>query len=640
MFDPSPDDSSLGAPSAASGTTSDTSPETSTGVPETPSGASSATPQPAAPTPERFLAQFLPPNATPAELLTTIESALNSPAGPLLRTQVGSWVIDRFVPVAALVPAEYEKWRPPVRDAMLFVVSRLSSARLAPKIIEQLQLPRETTPEFRLLRLIAQVPGLQKLGQVIARNKRLSPALRHALSQLENGIRDVSPDEITAVIQQELAPQLREFAVKMDPAISSEASVSAVVRFTWRNPASGKRERGVFKVLKPHIPVYFAEDMDLLHELAEYFAAKHRQYGFAEHVLTDTFKKVRRLLRHEIRFLEEQKTLLEAAALYRSVPRVRVPQVIEPLCTSRITAMTAETGVKVTDAVAHLSPARRTQLAEQLIDALIAVPLFAAEDSSLFHADPHAGNLFYNERTRELVLLDWALTERLSRHQRRHLALLVFMVTLRDPVGITSEVRALSETTIRRSSDQSLVMREVINRFLDTLPVRRMPGAVDAMRLLQQLAVKGIRFPAPLIMFSKVLFTLDGILEDIGGERPSMALTLARHPFRRWLSAGPRPGIPLTMQDWIAIQCSAAFYGARMSIRLQQALLDRLLTPASNLKSALKSASNDSAGKSQNKDVLAAASAAHKPTGKPTSKSGRKSEAKLSAEKALACVPR
>ena len=43
-----------------------------------------------------------------------------------------------------------------------------------------------------------------------------------------------------------------------------------MVRFSW-NLENGKRERGVFKVLKPHIPEYFAEDMDDLQGLAQYF---------------------------------------------------------------------------------------------------------------------------------------------------------------------------------------------------------------------------------------------------------------------------------------------------------------------------------------------------------------------------------
>jgi ubiquinone biosynthesis protein len=50
-----------------------------------------------------------------------------------------------------------------------------------------------------------------------------------------------------------------------------------------------------------------------------------------------------------------------------------------------------------------------------LIEALIAVPLSARGERSIFHADPHAGNLLYDEPTGELVLLDWALTESLTR---------------------------------------------------------------------------------------------------------------------------------------------------------------------------------------------------------------------------------
>jgi predicted unusual protein kinase regulating ubiquinone biosynthesis (AarF/ABC1/UbiB family) len=41
----------------------------------------------------------------------------------------------------------------------------------------------------------------------------------------------------------------------------------------------------------------------------------------------------------------------------------------------------------------------------------VAVPFFSREEDSTFHADPHAGNLLYDETNRELVILDWALAE-------------------------------------------------------------------------------------------------------------------------------------------------------------------------------------------------------------------------------------
>src|SRR5271165_1358396 len=339
------------------------------------------------------LTNLLPKDAGAPEQTKAIEAGLRSPAGQAMRETMAKWIVDEIVPVERLVPKAYMAWRPPVRDAMTFVIARLSPARLAPKLLEQLELPPNTSAEERLLRLIAKVPGLQKLGLVIARNRNLRPALRNALARLENGIRDVRPEDVVAIIRKELGPRIEKYGVEIAPSILSEASVSAVLRFTWRDPEIGRRERGVFKVLKPHIPEYFAEDMNYLQGLAQYFADQHHHYKFPANLLPDTFKKVRRLLQHEVNFPREQKTLVEAGNLYRSMKGVRVPRLIQPLCTSSITAMTEAHGIKVTNAATRLPAARRRKVAEQLIEALIAFPLLASQEDAIFHGDPHAGNL-------------------------------------------------------------------------------------------------------------------------------------------------------------------------------------------------------------------------------------------------------
>jgi ubiquinone biosynthesis protein len=526
------------------------------------------------------LADFLPKNATSAERVSAIEAGLRSPVGQSLRDAMARWIVDGIVPVDALVPEAYVKWRGPVRDCMMFVITRISPARLAPKLLEQLELPAKTPPETRLLRLIAKVPGLQKLGQVIARNQHLRPALRNALARLENSIRDVKPEEIRAIIQQNLGRRLETYEVDIASAILSEASVSAVVRFTWRNPESGQRERGVFKVLKPHIPEYFAEDMDYLHGLAQYFGDRHHNYGFPAHLIPDTFKKVRRLLRHEVNFVREQKTLLEAWSLYRSMRGVHVPRLIKPLCTPGITALSAERGIKVTNAAARLPASRRSRVAQQLVEALVAVPLLSAREDAIFHGDPHAGNLLYDNRTGELTIIDWALREHLSRDQRRHLALLFLMVSLRDPVGTSNEVLALSQHRIRRDSPRAQVVRESVASFIDELPVRRLPSGADAMKLLELVAVKGVRFPGPLVMLSKVMFTLDGILNDVAGSSTGMGFTIARHVAQHWLSDRAAFRSPLMTRDWITLQCSALLYTGRVWLQWEQAILDRLLPAA------------------------------------------------------------
>src|SRR2546421_72901 len=106
-------------------------------------------------------------SGTASARIAAIEAVLYSPAGPLLRQEMGKWIVEHL-PVEHLVPEMYSRWRPLVRDAMLFMVQNLSAGRLAPKLIQQVELPPNTRTEVRLLHLISKVPGLQKLGQVLA----------------------------------------------------------------------------------------------------------------------------------------------------------------------------------------------------------------------------------------------------------------------------------------------------------------------------------------------------------------------------------------------------------------------------------------------------------------------------------------
>lgn len=529
-------------------------------------------------TPEQLRAKisdFLPREASVAEKIAAVETALLSPMGESLRTAMAQWIVDQLVPVERLVPAAYEKWRSPVRDAMMFVVQRLSAARLAPKLVEQFELPQNASAEDRLLLLIAKVPGLQKLGQVIARNQHLRPALRKALARLENGIRDVRIGEVRALIEKQLGDRLQRYKVEIAASILSEASVSAVVRFTWEEPETGERKRGVFKVLKPHIPEYFAEDMEYLQGLAQYFGDRHHRYGFPAHLIPDTFKKVRRLLQHEVNFRREQKTLREASALYRDLKRVRIPDVIPFLCASRITSLTEEHGIKVTNAALRLPLVSRKRIAEQLVEALVAVPLLAGQEEAVFHGDPHAGNLLYDRHARKLVIIDWALRERLSREQRRHLALLFLMVGVRDSIGAANEILALSSPRIRAGSQKARAVNLVVQRLFDESPVKYLPSGGDTMRLLEKVAIEGVRFPSPLVMLSKVMFTLDGLIADVSGENTGMGFSIARQVAQHWITHRNGFRSPLQMSDWITLQCSALLYPTRLWLNYEQKLLDR-----------------------------------------------------------------
>ncbi len=522
---------------------------------------------------ERALEPFLRGHTTTAARIGAIQAALEGDAGTVWRRELAQWA-SRVLPVESLVPEAYRQWRPVVREAMQFVVQRLSPARLAPKVVEQMTLPPGTPAEERLLRFVARVPGLQKLGQVLARNRNLDPRVRRALTRLENSISDVNPDEIRHLVARELGARVARFAVELDPAMLSEASVSAVARFRWRNPETGRRERGVFKVLKPYVPACYAEDMKILRQMAAYLARRPAAEGICMIGVAETLAEIRLLLEHEVDFRREQATLLKALRLYRAVQGIRVPRVILPLSTDRITALSAERGVKVTDAFAR--PGRfRARVADRLAEALVAVPALARDRDAIFHADPHAGNVLYDKRRDELVILDWALTERLNREQRKHVLMLILMMLLRDASGMAKAVGNLCAHQ-ERDPARTRTIREHVDRCLDRLPILRVPDPMESMRLLDSIALDGVRFPGALLVFRKACFTLEGVLEDIAGSPVRLDFVMARYAAAHPLETSAALVSLLSARDWLALDWSAATLPARVAFR-PSAWLSRLL---------------------------------------------------------------
>jgi predicted unusual protein kinase regulating ubiquinone biosynthesis (AarF/ABC1/UbiB family) len=223
--------------------------------------------------------------------------------------------------------------------------------------------------------------------------------------------------------------------------------------------------------------------------------------------------------------------------------------------------MSEETGVKVSVAFPR-SPIRRARIADQVAEALIAVPLCSGRKSAMFHADPHAGNLLYDETNRELIVLDWALAERLSLESRRHLAMLAVMMSLRNPEGVRAAIHGLRRPGPGKKAADRIVDRAV-DRFFHALSEDRSPGVLDAMRLLDEAALHGVRFTAPLFLFRKSLFTLDGVLRDVAGHEVRMDSAIVRHFLTRWAGSLGLFHAPLAMRDFLAMEWNALLYPLR-----------------------------------------------------------------------------
>jgi len=438
-----------------------------------------------------------------------------------------------------LVPDVYAAYRPLVTDGFVYFLNGLPEERVEGIIAEQMALPEGTSVDERLVRLLHSCPTLHKLGQVVGHDKRFAPELRERLQSLESLTPTSNLAEIKAVLERELGAIPP--GVELAPEALAEGSVAVVLPFVWTPPGESAAERSVFKVLEPQAEQQLREELALWPALGRYLEERCTHYGLPVLDYRNTLDTVRSLLLNEIRLDLEQQHLAKAARFYADFPAVYVPKLL-PFCTPHVTAMTRIDGRKVTDP--SLAPDVRYRLAETIIESLLAKPFWSTDPTALFHADPHAGNLFAADDGR-LAILDWALVVELSMEQRAAVVQAVIGALTLDELRTTRAIASFGKVLDRQKLEDTV--SEAFRR------VRRgvFPGFDWLTTLLDAVMTKAaMQVPEQLTIFRKALLSLSGVVADVSG-RPSVDAVLtktAAGEFFRELAA--RPLAPINSRDF------------------------------------------------------------------------------------------
>jgi ubiquinone biosynthesis protein len=417
--------------------------------------------------------------------------------------------------VLEVVPDEASAWRPLVHDALLLFLDGLSDERFLERIRAQIDLPREAARGERVLGFVVNAPSLQKLAQILARNPSLAPDIRLALQTLENGITSVRYDDVMAEIERELDPGVvREHSIEFREELLAEASVGAVIEASYRDPESEVEGRAACKVLKPGAVEALAEDLAIIDDVLEFLELHGDFYDIGETPLVDIFREIREALSREVRVSDERKNLERAGEYYRGT-RIQIPAVL-PFSTENVTCMEFVEGVKITDAF----PGRagdRARLARRLSDALTFDVLFTGNDPSLFHGDPHAGNVFHVTADPadpyRIALIDWGLAADFTRREREQLVQVMLGLYLGDGKRLANNVDVLVD--FPPGSEQK---PSELGPFLESMVSgsRGSEGMFPKLDdLLTGLAKLGLKVRYDAAIFIKSQLTISGILEEL-----------------------------------------------------------------------------------------------------------------------------
>ncbi|MCG8450656.1 MAG: AarF/UbiB family protein [Pirellulales bacterium] len=436
---------------------------------------------------------------------------------------------------AKLLPDEYAHFAAPVCEGLALFLEGLSEPHQAEILAQQATLSECAALSERLVVLARCCPVLQKIGQVLARDQRLAPELRLQLRQLESLPALVRLETIEEILHQEIGP-LDEWGVRLTPPALAEASVAVVVPFHCKD--GGEFRDGVFKVLKPGIEQRLEEELGLLEQVGARLDERCEELQIPHLDYQESFQQVRNKLQEEVYLDHEQRKLAAAREFYADEDRVLIPEVFE-FCSSRVTAMEYVRGSKVTDHP-HRKTKERNQLAEIIVDALIARPIFARQDRALFHSDPHAGNLFLTIDGR-LAILDWSLVGWLEKRERIAIVQLLLAAVAHDPermVGVLDKMAARGSVDRRK-------LQSIARTWLKQLRRGGLPGLGWLVSLLDESVRNArLRLKPDLMLFRKSLYTLEGVVAEVGAGRGTfdrvLWLEFLRHLAvewpRRWFS--------------------------------------------------------------------------------------------------------
>ncbi len=363
------------------------------------------------------------------------------------------------------------------------------------------------TEEFgRRLRLTLEDAGgmFVKFGQIAStRSDLLAAPVIDELSGLRADVRPIPSEEVRPLVEGELGRPIEEVFASFELEPLASASIGQVHRAVLD---SG--EAVVVKVQRPGLDELLRRDATVLRlaaRIAERRVPAARDFGLrqlAEELITG--------MDHELDYLREA-TMSDRlrSTMAHDDPAddvVRVPAVFHELTSERLLVMEAVPGrpIDAEGAVAASGVPPRL-----LAAALLGCFLQQVLRGSVFHADPHPGNLMVDQWGR-LWLLDFGAVGLLDPTTRRALEDMAIGMTAEEPMVVARAVRNLAgaESTADLRSLESDVGRLMVESS----------GGFDPALIQEVLTVMvrhGLRVPPSMTSLSRALLTLDGTLRVI-----------------------------------------------------------------------------------------------------------------------------
>jgi predicted unusual protein kinase regulating ubiquinone biosynthesis (AarF/ABC1/UbiB family) len=344
-------------------------------------------------------------------------------------------------------------------------------------------------------------PSYIKLGQWLSTRADILPQpYLEILSKLQDEVPPVEFSEVRPIIEADLGSIDMRYE-HFDTTALSGASLGQV------HLAKYKGKQVIVKVTRPGIEETVGKDIYILKRilpLASRFIDPNLRFSF-DAMLAQFIETIY----EEMDYRVEAKNLATIKHNLRGDKLIIIPNVVSELSSKHVITMEFVPGIKITD-IESLDAMGIDR--EKLIVRVHHVFFKMLLRHSIFHADPHPGNISVGENG-ELILYDFGMVGRLDSETRLNLIRLYLSLIEKDParaVNILVELDTLEPT----------VNRYIVEKALD-LSIRTIHGKhVDRMQVnaLIELTNKTLtkfpfRLPKNLALYMRMGSILEGIYQ-------------------------------------------------------------------------------------------------------------------------------
>ena len=299
-------------------------------------------------------------------------------------------------------------------------------------------------------------PVYIKLGQWLSSRADILPQpYLEELSKLQDSVPSAPFDQVKPIIENELGP-IKEKFDEIDPDSISGASLGQV----YRGSVSGQQI--VVKVKRPGIEKIVEKDLKVLKKvlpLALRFVDPNLRYS-AKAMLSQFIETIH----EEMDYTNESKNLKKIKQDMEENSKVVVPAVYDDFSSKNVLTMEYLPGIKVTN-VQALDEKGIDR--EQLVIDVHKVFFTMLLKHSIFHADPHPGNISVTDDGK-LILYDYGMVGRINNETRFKLIRLYLALVEKNPPRVVNAMNDLGMLIPGYN-------REVIEKGIE-LSIRAMHG--------------------------------------------------------------------------------------------------------------------------------------------------------------------